>query len=496
MKPDSRIDGQTDRRTWRRIGAAAWLVLTVCPSVRLSAQAQSVDRSRPPALGPAPALRVPAAQTARLSNGLEIVVLPMHEVPIVNVSLIIGAGSVRDPRDLPGLATFTANMLDEGAGRRSALEIADESAFLSAQLNTAAAAEWATVSVHTPKRQLNAVLDLMADVVLRPTFPDSEIIRQRDLRRTAILQLRDQPTAQAPIAFNAILFGAEHPYGWPSGGTEASTGLLDRARVEQFYRTYYRPNNARMILVGDITLGEARQLITARFGSWQRGTVAAAPSPTAPPAGSRTFYLVDKPGAAQSVIRIGHLGVPRSNPDFYALRVMNTILGGSFTSRLNQNLRETRGYTYGASSSFTMRRLAGPFQAAASVVTAKTDSSLIEFFKELRRIRDSLVPDEELNKAKSYIALGMPGDFETTQGTAGQFLDLLSNDLPLDTYSRYIARINAVTAADVQRVARQYIDPEHFAIVVVGDRSQIEAGIRALNEGPVSIRDLWGQEIP
>ena len=486
--------GTVKNPMWRAAGALA-VGLGLLPA-GLLAQAQSVDRSRPPALGPAPALRVPAAQTARLPNGLEIVVLPMHEVPIVNVNLIIGAGSVRDPRDLPGLATFTANMLDEGAGRRSALEIAEESAFLSAQLNASAAAEWATVSVHTPKRQLNAVLDLMADVVLRPTFPDSEITRQRDLRRTAILQLRDQPTAQAPIAFNAILFGAEHPYGWPSGGTEASTGMLDRARVQQFYQAYYRPNNARLILVGDITLGEARQLITARFGSWQRGTVAAAPSPTAPPAGSRTFYLVDKPGAAQSVIRIGHLGVPRSNPDFYALRVMNTILGGSFTSRLNQNLRETKGYTYGASSSFTMRRLAGPFQAAASVVTAKTDSSLIEFFKELRRIRDSLVPDEELNKAKSYIALGMPGDFETTQGTAGQFLDLLSNDLPLDTYSRYIARINAVTAADVQRVARQYIDPEHFAIVVVGDRSQIEAGIRALNEGPISIRDLWGQEIP
>lgn len=474
-------------------------ILGLAPALALSAAAslaaQQPDRSRPPALGPAPALRVATPQTTRLPNGLEIVVLPMHEVPIVDVNLIIGAGSIRDPRDLPGLATFTANMLDEGAGRRTALEIADESAFLSAQLGAGAGAEWATVSVHTPKRQLAAVLDLMADVVLRPTFPDSEVTRQRDLRRTAILQLRDNPTAQAPLAFNAIVFGAEHPYGWPAGGNDASTGLLDRARVQQFYQTYYRPNNARIIIVGDISIAEARQLITARFGSWARGTVAAAPAPTAPASAARSFYLVDKPGAAQTVIRIGHIGVARSNPDFYALRVMNTILGGSFTSRLNQNLRETHGYTYGANSGFTMRRLAGPFTASASVVTAKTDSSLIEFFKELRRIRDEAVPAEELNKAKAYIALGMPGDFETTQGTAGQFLDLLSNDLPLDTYAGYIARINAVTAADVQRVARQYIDPEHFAIVVVGDRSQIEAGIRALNEGPISLRDLWGQEV-
>jgi predicted Zn-dependent peptidase len=175
--------------------------------------------------------------------------------------------------------------------------------------------------------------------------------------------------------------------------------------------------------------------------------------------------------------------------------VLNTILGGSFTSRLNQNLRETHGYTYGANSQFAMRRMAGPFQAGASVQSAKTDSSLIEFLRELRRIRDEVVPQTELDKAKAYIALSLPGDFETTSGSAGQFRALLDFGLPLDYYNSYVARINAVTAADVQRVARQYLDLDHFVIVVVGDRSQIEAGIRALGEGPISIRDLWGQEI-
>jgi hypothetical protein len=212
-------------------------------------------------------------------------------------------------------------------------------------------------------------------------------------------------------------------------------------------------------------------------------------------AAARTFYLVDKPGAAQSVIRIGNIGVPRSTADFFPLQVMNTILGGSFTSRLNQNLRETHGYTYGANSSFAMRRMAGPFQAGASVQSAKTDSALIEFLRELRRIRDEAVPQAELDKAKAYIALSLPGDFETTAGSAGQFSSLLTFGLPLDYYNSYVARINAVTAADVQRVARQYLDLDRFTIVVVGDRSQIEAGIRALNEGPISIRDLWGQEI-
>jgi len=419
----------------------------------------------------------------------------MTEVPVVDINLIVRAGSVRDPRELPGLATFTAGMLDEGAGSRTALDIADQAAFLGAQLSTGASYEWATVSLHVPKRQLGAALDLMADVALHPTFPDSEVARQREQRRNAILQLRDNPTAQAPIAFNAIVYGTDHPYGWPTGGTEASTDALDRARVQAFYDAYFRPNNARIIVVGDVSLAEARQLVSARFGAWARGTVAPLTTPPAPPPAARTFYLVDKPGAAQSVIRIGHVGVARNTPDFYALRVMNTILGGSFTSRLNQNLRETHGFTYGANSGYAMRRLPGPFTAAASVVTAKTDSSLIEFLSELRRIRDQVVPAEELAKAKQYIALSTPGDFETTRGTAGQFLDLLSNDLPLSWYGTYIARINAVTAEDVQRVARSYVDPDHFAIVVVGDRSQIEAGIRALNEGPLTFRDFWGQEI-
>jgi predicted Zn-dependent peptidase len=457
--------------------------------------AQQPDRTRPPVLPPPPALVVPGSRAVRLPNGLEIAVVEMHEVPVVDVSLFVRAGSVRDPRDMPGLATFTAGMLDEGAGRRSALEIAEEAAFLGAQFGTGAGNEWASINLHIPKLRLAQGLDLMADVALRPTFADSEVARQRDLRRTAILRLQDNPNAQAPLAWNAIVFGADHPYAWPQNGTEASTGALTREAVRQFYDAHFRPNNTRILFVGDITLVEARQLVTERFGAWARSDVPAPPTATAPPPAPRTFYIVDKPGAAQSVIRIGHVGITRDNPDYYAIQVLNTILGGSFTSRLNQNLRETHGFTYGASSAFAARRLPGPFTAEASVVTAKTDSSLIEFFRELRRIRDSIVPGEELAKAKAYLTLGLPGDFETTQGTAGRLGALWQNDLPLSWYTTYAQRINAVTAADVQRVARRHIRPDEFAIVVVGDRSTIEAGIRALNEGPISLRDLWGQEI-
>ena len=478
----------------RAAAALVALILIAFPACGLSAQV--VDRSKPPQLPPPPALKLPAVQTTVLPNGLTLAVVEMHKVPVVDIQLLIDAGAARDPSAVPGLATFTATMLQQGAGARSALDVADEAAFLGAQLGTAAGFDGASASIHVPKRRLEAALDLLADVVLRPAFADSEIARQRELRAAQLVQQRDEPVSVANIAFPAIVYGREHPYGHPLNGTDSATARLARESVAEFYRTYYRPNGARILVVGDVTLAEARRLIAARFGGWERGDVPAFPSPAAaPPGAARTVYLIDKPGAAQSVVRIGHLGPVRTTPDWFALEVLNTILGGAFTSRLNQNLRETRGYTYGAFSQFVPRRLSGAFVALASVVTAKTDSSLIEFLKELRRIRDDPVAPAELAKAKAYLTLGLPGDFETTGGAAARFRELLSFGLPLDYYDRYLDRITAVTAADVQRVARQYIDPDRFDIVVVGDKTQIEAGIKALNEGPIMYRDVWGQEL-
>ena len=477
----------------RALLATAAVLLTAASPDRLTAQV--VDRSKPPVLGPPPALRLPAIQTATLPNGLTLAVVEMHKVPVVDVQVLVDAGAARDPADLPGLATFTALMLQQGAGTRGALDVADEAAFLGAQLNTTATLDGAVASLHVPRRRLEAALDLLADVVLRPSFSDSEVARQRELRRAQLVQQRDEPVAVANVAFPAIVYGPGHPYGHPLNGTDGATTALTRDRVAGFYRSYYRPNDARILMVGDITLAEARGLVAARFGAWQQGDVPGLAGGTAPTPATRAVYLIDKPGAAQSVIRIGHIGPARSTPDWYALEVLNTILGGAFTSRLNQNLRETHGYTYGAFSQFAARRLAGAFVALASVVTAKTDSSLVEFLRELRRIREEPVPEGELAKAKAYVTLGLPGDFETTGGAAARFREVLGYGLPLDYYDRYIERIGAVTSADVQRVARQYIDPDHFDIVVVGDKAQIEAGIRALNEGPIVYRDLWGQEI-
>jgi predicted Zn-dependent peptidase len=264
--------------------------------------------------------------------------------------------------------------------------------------------------------------------------------------------------------------------------------------LQSFYRANFLPNNSTLIVVGDVTPAQVEAKISALFGGWQRGTVTPLTFTDAPKPAATTVYLVDKPGAAQSSFRIGSIGVPRSTKDYFALSVMNTILGGTFTSRLMQNLRETHGYTYGARSRFDMRQSAGPFTASAEVVAAKTDSGLVEFMKELNAIRDT-VPTVELNKAKRFLQLSMPGDFETTQQIANQLIPVVLYGLPLDYYNSYVANVEAITQADVQRVAKQYINPSSLAIVVVGDRKSIEAGLKAVNAGPISIRDFFGQPI-
>jgi zinc protease len=457
-------------------------------------RAPTFDRTTPPSLGSLGQLTLPPVTRRELDNGLEILVVEHHELPLVDMILVVKTGGEGDPASKAGVATLAASMLDEGAGRRSSLDIADQEAFLGVQIGTGSGWDQSTVTLHAPVAVLDSAMALFADVALRPTFPVSDLERLRKERLTELLQLKDRAPQIADRAYAAILYGERHPYGRPLTGTEASTRVITRGDVQRFYQTYYRPNNATLIVVGDVTVADVEQRVRTLFGGWARGTVPSTQF-AQPPAGLATaIYLIDKPGAPQSSVRIGSIGVPRSTDDYFAILVMNTILGGAFTSRLNNNLRETHGYTYGAGSGFSMRRSAGPFTARAEVVGAKSDSSLIEFMKELRAIRED-VPPTELEKAKRYLQLQLPGEFETTGDIASQLIPVVVHGLPLDYYNSYVQRIEEVSTGDVRRVAERYVDPSKFAVVIVGDRKAIEAGLRALNMGELSIRDMTGQPV-
>ena len=475
----------------RARGALALATFVIAPAF---AGAQTLDRSKPPVLGPPPAVSLPPIITRELANGLKLMIVEHHELPIASFVLVSESGGTIDPAQKTGLANLTAAMLTEGTTSRSSLEIADQAAYLGIGLNASSDWDASTIRLQTPTSQLDSALALFADVALHPSFPQAEFDRVKKDRLTALLQLKDRPTAIANQAYAAILYGSSHPYGRQLIGTEASVQGLSTTDLQGFYRANVIPNNSTLIIVGDVNPAQIEAKINALFGSWQRGTVAPVTYPEPPKASATTVYLIDKPGASQSSFRIGSIGVPRSTRDYFALSVLNTILGGSFTSRLMQNLRETHGYTYGAGSRFDMRRSAGPFTASAEIVGNKTDSALVEFMKELNAIRES-VPAEELQKAKRYMQLGLPGEFETTQQIAGALIPIALYDLPLDYYNTYVQNVEAVTAAEVQRVARQYVNPGSLAIVIVGDRQKIEQGLKAVNAGPIVLRDFFGQPI-
>ena len=462
------------------------LAVMVALTVAVGAQ-QGPDRSKAPVPGAAPTLTLPPIQKRALTNGLPVWIVEMHEVPVANVTLIIKAGAGDDPAGRYGLANFTAAMLDEGAGTRNALQLADAIDYLGASLSTGSSFDMSSVRLQAPVSKLDDALPLMADVALRPAFSDTEVERLRKERMTSLMQTRDNAGALATAAFGRLVFGPRHRYGTPGLGNQASNSEMSASDLKAFYASYYQPQNAHLLVVGDVTPAAMLPKLERAFGGWKNG--AAPPKTTVSPAaqhGPRQIYLVDKPGAAQSQIRIGWMGVARSTADYYVLDVLNTILGGSFTSRLNQNLREEHGYAYGASSSFDMRLSAGPFTAGAGVQSDKTVESLREFFKELDGMHQP-VPADELARAKNYEALGFPAAFETTAGMAGNLVELVVYGLPESFFADYVPKIQAVTAADVRRAANEYLQTDRFAVVVVGDLAKIEKPIRDAGLGPVKV---------
>jgi predicted Zn-dependent peptidase len=344
-----------------------------------------------------------------------------------------------------------------------------------------------------PVARLDAALPIMADVAIRPTFPQEELDRLRQERLTALLQARDDPASVAPMAFARVLYGREHRYGTAAMGTETTLKGFSVSDLRQFHGARYFPANATLVVVGDVTAAGVMPLLEKHFSDWRpaegraRAVLAErAPLSPAPQVEQTEVVIVDMPGAEQSQVRIGAIGVPRSTPDYFTLEVLNTILGGAFTSRLNLNLREKNQFTYGASSRFDMRLYPGPFFAGAGVQTDKTGEALREFFNELNAIATP-VPADELTKARNYVALGFPSGFETIEDMAAHLEEMIVYRLPERYFAQYIDNIQKVTASDVQKAAATYIQPKRLAVVIAGDRKVIEPAIRKLNLGSIRI---------
>ena len=463
-------------------------VLLLSLVIGVPALAQAPDRSRPPAAGPPAPLKLPAIQKLALSNGIPVLFVELHKVPLVQVIVVVRAGAAADPQGKPGLANLTAEMLDRGAGGRSALELSDAVDHLGAEISAAAGWDETNIGLSVPSERLGEALAILADVVRRPAFPREELERVRRELLTELLQWRDEPQAIARVAFARAVYG-DHPYGRVTEGSERSVRAASREDLERFHRSFFEPANTAIVVAGDVAPAALQRLLEDAFGSWS-GTGQRPPAVAAArQVRGRSVWLVDVPDAPQSEIRIGRVGPPRSTPDFFPLVVANTLLGGSFTSRLNQNLREQHGYTYGAGSAFDFRLSTGPFLAAAAVQTDKTAAALNEFFKELEGIQRP-VGEEELSRARNYLALRYPAGFETTGQLAGKLDQKVVYDLPDDYFASYMERIAKVTAADVARVTAQYMDPRSAVVVVVGDRKKIQAGIEALRLGPLRVLSL------
>jgi zinc protease len=472
------------------------LVVTYTPEESSRPTAQEFDRSKIPAIGDRASFTAPDPKTKTLANGLTVIVAERRDLPTVAVNLVVKSGGANDVTGKPGTASMTARMLDEGTTTRSALQIASEIERLGANLGVGAGAESSSISLEALTRNLKPSLAIMADVVLNPAFAVEELERQRKLRLDEIAQELQNPAAAAAQLFPKLLFGESHPYGQPVGGVAESIQAVTAADLKAFHAANYKPNNSALIFSGDVSLDQAVALAEEQFGSWKRADVPAINFPETKAVTENVVYLVDRQDAPQSQIRIGSFGPPRSTEDYFAVEVMNTVLGGGFSSRLNLNLRENKGYAYGAFNNLVYRTRPGYWASTAGVKTEVTKESLVEFENEIKGISgERPVSAAELADAKANLVRGYAQRFETNAQVAGEIGTLFAYGLPLETLTRYAAGIDAVTPDQVAAAARKYVDASKTVILVVGDLAKIEQPVRSLNLGRVVVIDARGQPI-
>jgi len=462
--------------------------------VSLLAGAQTPDRSAPPALGKAKNLQLPAIQRFTLSNGLPVVLMEKHSVPLVQVNLLVQSGSFDDPAGKEGLASMAMDLLDEGAGEFTSLQLADEIEFLGAQIGTFSRAFTAEINCSAQVSKLDGALNLMSMIALKPTFAETELERLRKLRLNGLLQNYDEPNVISTRAFNKLIFDEAMPYGKAS--SEASIKSYTKDDLHVFHKAHFVTGNSTLIIVGDVTKASITPLLEKYFSAYPSGAANKSVKPVPQQVKGRAIYIVDKPGAAQSVIRIGRMGTSRSDAAYNDLVIMNTILGGSFASRLNTNLREEHGYSYGANSRFSFWPMASPFTAASSVQTDVTGPALGEFFVEFKKMLQPM-PDADLNRGKNYEALGYAGGFETNSSIAGALGEMVVYKLPDTYFNTYVDQVLTVTKKGVEAAAKKYIVPDNMLIVIVGDRAKIEEGVKKVNLGKITfltIEDVLGKK--
>jgi zinc protease len=446
-----------------------------------------------PKPGPNPKLSLPPIEKTKLSNGMEVWIVEQNELPIVALNLVIKTGSANEPDGKTGVANMMTSLMDDGTKNRSAVEIATQLQSIGASVNVGGGWDSTNVSLQTLTKNFDKALDIYSDVILNPTFPATEV---ESLRGRSLIGLRQQkanPNAIANVAFNKVLYG-DHPYG--RDNSEATLRAITRDDLVSYYQSTFRPDNAVMLVVGNFDKAAIKGSLEKAFGSWKSSGAVAARSLPQPRSLDKTgIYIIDRPNSAQSVVSVGQVGVDRMNPDYIPVTIMNSILGGAITSRISMNLREDKGYTYGANSGFTFRRGAGPFRAGGDMQTAVTKESVWELMKELKGIRGEVpVTQRELDYNKQSVIRRFPAAFETVGAISGQLSNLVVYGLPDSYFNDYISKVNAVTLDDINRVAQKYLDPSKMAIVIVGDRKVIEPGLKELGY-PITILDTDGNAV-
>ena len=479
------------RKQNRLLAISAALVITLANVAALAQQ--TLDRTKVPPPGTTPVLHVPAWTKTQLANGATLIVSERHNLPLVSFSItFVGGANQFEPAARRGVASMTASMLNEGTKTRTGDQLSDALQLLGTNVNAGVGAEEGSISFVSTAKNFDAVLGILSDMMLNSVFPAEALERLRARTLVNLTQAKDQPVIVGAQVFAKVLYGDAHPYGQRS--TETTVKAITRDDVVNFAKAYYQPGRAIITVVGDVTPGKVKSSVEKALAAWSKG--GDKPSfdyPKLPELQPAKIYLIDKPGAAQSVVNIGLPGPPRNTPDYFALQVLNTILGGQFQSRLNANIREQKGYSYGVNSGFNYGKGPGAFRAGGSIFTDKTDAALVEFMKELKGIvGEKPVTDEEIKTAKESLIQGLPQRFASVAAISGAITSLAVQGLPDDFYETYAQNVSAVTKEDLARVAKRYIDLNHLAIVIVGDRSKVETALKNTEIAPLTMLDIEG----